>query len=108
MNELPELTADALRAERTRDGELTGDWFCELSDDVEVVVSGEGKAPTPDSVELANRVLPHRSYLLSRAVQLLEEFMKDKGAWHLVTIDLARKARQQECDLVLSLGFGSA
>jgi hypothetical protein len=62
MNELPELTADALRAERTRDGELTGDWFCELSDDVEVVVSGEGETPARNSVELANRVLPHRAY----------------------------------------------
>ncbi|MFO1227385.1 hypothetical protein [Roseateles sp.] len=105
MNELSELTAGALRAERTRDGELTGDWFCELADDVEVVVSGEGQAPARDSVELANRVLPHRAYLLSRAVQLLEEFMRDKGAWQLVTIDLARKARQQECDFVLSLVF---
>jgi hypothetical protein len=108
MNELPELTADALRAERTRDGELTGDWFCELADDVEVVVSGDGQAPARDSVELANRVLPHRAYLLSRAIQLLEEFMRDKGAWYLVTIDLARKARQQECDFVLSLGFEAA
>jgi hypothetical protein len=89
MNELPELTADALRAERTRDGELTGDWFCELADDVEVVVSGDGQAPARDSVELANRVLPHRAYLLSRAIQLLEEFMRDKGAWYLVTIDLS-------------------
>lgn len=105
MNELPELAAASLRAERTRDGELTGDWFCELADDVEVVVSGDIQAPARVSVELANRVLPHRAYLMSRAVQLLEEFMRDKGAWHLVTIDLARKARQQECDFVLSLGF---
>ena len=50
-------------------------------------------------------MLPHRKYLLSRAVQLLEEFMRDKGTWHLVTIDFAQKAQQQQCDFVLSLGF---
>ncbi len=34
--------------------------------------------------------------------------MRDKGTWHLVTVDFAKKARQQECHFVLSLGFEAA
>ncbi len=88
-----------------RTGKLTGDWFFAFPDDPEVLVRSDRGAPRQQDIARANAVLANVDDLKSRAVKLLEDFMKDKGNWYLAAVDCGSKAERLEVDFVLSFVF---
>ncbi len=106
MDSFTPLAVSAFKPEfDVRVGEQTGDWFFSFPDDPEVIVKGEGPHPRQDSVDQANLVLVNLDQLKTRAIGLLEDFMKDKGTWYLSTVDCGKKAERLECQFVLSFVF---
>lgn len=99
------IEASALKEEYDRDGRPSGDWFCALAGDVELIVGGASGKPDLSALTRANSLMPHRDKQLARAVHLLEDFMRDKGTWSLMAVDFGAKARQLNCDYVFCLGF---
>lgn len=86
-------------------GKSTGNWFSACHKDPEVLVRDEQDTPRQQDIDRANAVLVNVEHLKSRATKLLEGFMKDKGTWHLATIDCGIKAERLEVDFVLSFDF---
>ncbi|MFZ6768030.1 hypothetical protein ACO0LM_13295 [Undibacterium sp. Di26W] len=103
--DLRSLTSEDFQLNTVHDDKLGREWFFSFANDPEIMVRGNADTPDVVSVEQINCVIEHLESLALRAVQLLETFMKDKGAWHLTTIDCARKASMLECDFVLSFCF---
>lgn len=103
--DLRSLTFEDFQQNNAHNDKLGREWFFSFANDPEIMVRGDADTPDIVSVEQINCVIEHLDSLSLRAVQLLEAFMKDKGAWHLTTIDCSRKASLLECDFVLSFGF---
>jgi hypothetical protein len=88
-----------------RTGKLTGNWFFAFPDDPEVLVRDNQGTPRAQDIARANSVLSNVEGLKSRAIKLLEDFMKDKGTWYLASVDCGTKAERLEVDFVLSFAF---
>lgn len=82
-------------------------WFFDIGD-LEVMVSGTDENPDADQVNKAGLILNQLDKVKSKAINLLENFMKDKGEWFLSGLIFGDEAKVQNCTFILEFGFVSS
>jgi len=84
------------------------EWMATLSDKTGIVVPDDGGRPNFLRVAKAISVAQSRSYLGKRAVQLIAPFIRNDGAWRLLTIDFGAEARRYESEFLMCFAFVAA
>lgn len=87
--------------------QLQDEWMAELPDGTEIVVADAGDKPSSVCVEKAVSIVQSRTYLETRARQLLVPLNQKSGVWRLVTIDFGHEAQQHECEFLMCFVFES-
>jgi hypothetical protein len=89
-------------AEGSLDEGPTGDSFLRFEHEtgVEVVVNGDESRR-----QIARRVIEHREAISGQAVRLLESFMRDRGVFHLSSIEVFAEKTPDRGDFSLWYTF---
>lgn len=82
-------------------------WFYSPDGELEIVIEGDDSGPDRESFILAERLMPILKDCESKAVHLLESFMKDKGDWELCTVSFVDVDMHKGCVFTLDFGFVS-
>lgn len=83
----------------------SNDWYFQAKDGSELFVAGNEQEPDQESIKMAYLVIEQYEHIKSKAIKLLESFMKENGTWYIGTIHLGTSAKYNNCDFQLELGF---
>jgi hypothetical protein len=82
-------------------------WFYSPDGDFEIFIKGDEIGPNKDSFAWAEKLMPILEECKSKAIRLLESFMKDEGNWHLCTASFIETEEHKGCVFTLDFGFES-
>ena len=102
---MPIITAAQCRRVHTSEGRVLDEWIASAEEGIDILVRGQDDGPEQEALATANLALSIIDELQTKAVRLLESFMRDKGTWYLGSIDVGIAAAKQDCDLLLDLSF---
>lgn len=90
---------------RMRREKGTTNWFCEGEDGSELFMSGTDDGPLTSALADAALIISEYEQIKTKAISLLESFMKDRGSWYVGTTVVGPFQSPKDGDFTVELGF---
>lgn len=85
----------------------TTNWFCEGQDGSELFVGGTDEGPLASALTDATLIVSEYEQIKTKAISLLESFIKDRGSWHVGATVVGPFQSPKDGDFTVELGFES-